>query len=302
MHDTVIVGASHAGLSAALVLARAGRRVLVIDNGSPRNPGPNPAHAFHTRDGQHNTAELLAIAHEQLANYPHVTLEQGEVHRVTRNHHGFLVSIDEREAACRKLVLATGVRDVLPPITGLAELWGTLAVRCPYCDGWELRDADLAVIGSGEETLQHLGFLRIWSKALTLYTHGDTPPETRSTQLSDMDVHVIDSPIESIARTDDGRAAITADGQRSTYRGIFLWPKLEFRNTLARQLGCALQDGGAVVVDGDTCETTAPGVYAIGDLIEPEKHMVALAVATGLRAAFAINTALLEMPGADGAS
>lgn len=302
MHDTVIVGGSHAGLSAALVLARAGRRVLVIDNGSPRNPGPNPAHAFHTRDGQHNTAELLAIAHEQLAKYPHVTLEQGEVHRVVRNDHGFVAYISEREIACRKLVLATGVRDVLPPITGLAELWGTLAVRCPYCDGWELRDADLAVIGSDEETLQHLGFLRTWSKALTLYTHDGTLRETHTTPLADMGVHVIDTPIGSIVRTGDGRAAITAGDRRSTYRGVFLWPKLEFRNTLARQLGCALQDGGAVAVDGDTCETTTPGVYAIGDLIEPEKHMVALAVATGLRTAFAINTALLEMSGTDKAS
>lgn len=299
MYDTVIVGGSHAGLSAALVLARAGRRVLVIDHGSPRNPGPNPAHAFHTRDGQHNTAGLLTIAHEQLANYPHVTLEQGEVHCVTRNDHGFIASIDQREVACRKLVLATGVRDVLPPIAGLAELWGTLAVRCPYCDGWELRDAGLAVIGSDEQSLQHLGFLRIWSKALTLYTHDNTPTENYATSLSDMGVHVIDSPIESIARTDDGRAAITAGGQQSTYHGVFLWPELEFRNALARQLGCALLEGGAVAVDGDTCETTTPSVYAIGDLIEPEKHMVALAVATGLRAAFAINTALLPTPDAD---
>ncbi len=297
MHDVVIIGGSHAGLSAALVLGRAGRRVLVIDGGSPRSVRSASVHAFHTRDGEHSTVELLQIARDQLAMYPNVTLERGEVGRATQADGGFCVATREREQLGRMLVLATGVRDVLPPIVGLDALWGTLAIRCPYCDAWELRDHPLAVIGNDEQTLRHLRFVRLWSERLTLYTNGRALPADAADQLAVMGVRVVEAPITEMV-TAEGMAEIAAGDQRSAYRGVFLWPVIEFQNSLAQQLGCAVQACGAVVVD-PTRQTTTQGVYAVGDLVEPEMHMVALAASTGLQAAFAINTALFEQDDAN---
>ena len=291
MHDAVIVGGSHGGLSTALVLARAGRSVLVVDSGSPRSGRSRVTHAFHTRDGEHGTAELLAIARRQLDRYPNVAIVDGEVTEARTSGTHFIVEADGKAMPARNVVLATGVRDVLPEIPGLDELWGTLAVRCPYCDGYELRNTELAVIGHDEETIGHLRFLRVWSRRLTLFTNGISIDGASQEDLRELGVEIEEGPIESIQRSTAGCAEIEVRRTRSTFQGIFLWPRLEFRNSLALALGCQVREGGSLIVN-DSCETSIAGVYAVGDLIEPEMHMVALAVASGLKAAFAINASL----------
>lgn len=286
MYDSVIIGGSHAGLSTALVLARAGRQVLVVDSGNPRSFQSPLAHAYHTRDGEYSPLELLHIARSQLTKYPGVVIRDGTVSQAFRHSFGFSIEVGSEEISGRTLVLATGCHDRLPSIPAIKEIWGKKAFRCPYCDGFELKDQPLAVIGHDEQTLMHLQFLRIWSENLTLYTNG--------IEINGVEgIPVICSPIENIQMKGENFVEITASSEIFCYQGIFLWPTLAFQNNLAAGLGCGIKECGAVKVDA-ACKTSIDGVYAVGDLIEEEQHMIALAVSSGLKAAFAINQKLAQ--------
>ena len=147
--DVIIVGGGPAGLSAALVLGRCRRKVLVVDAGSPRNIRSHGVHGFITREGCRPT-ELLAMARKQIEPYG-VQFREGTVMRVDRNDTGFVATLlDESSAECRKILLATGVIDKLPALDGIDELYGTSVHHCPYCDGWEHRDGRIAVYGRGK--------------------------------------------------------------------------------------------------------------------------------------------------------
>jgi len=169
--DVIIVGGGPAGLSAALILGRARRRVLLCDAGRPRNAAVPAMHGFLSRDGL-DPAELRLIARDQLTRYPQVQVIDAEVVSARRTEQRFGITTgDGSRHQARKLLLATGVVDELPPIPGLAELWGHAAFNCPYCDGWEHRDQRLAVLGRAESLLLALQ-LSNWTSDLVLATDG----------------------------------------------------------------------------------------------------------------------------------
>jgi thioredoxin reductase len=199
--DVVIVGGGPAGLSAALLLGRARRDVLLCDSDQPRNAGVHAMHGFLSRDGM-DPAVLRQVARDQLAVYPTVRVRDVEVEAVTGQTDQFTVRLaDGTSEQARRLLLATGVADELPPINGLGELWGRGAFNCPYCDGWEVRDQPVAVLAADPRNLQLAVHLTRWSPDVLLCSNGaDLDDDTRRL-LTARKVRLREEPI---ARLDGG--------------------------------------------------------------------------------------------------
>jgi thioredoxin reductase len=298
MFDALIIGGSNAGLSAALVLGRARRRVLLLDHGEPRNR-PSPAvHSFLTRDGT-PPAELRRIAYEQLRPYSTVGVQHGEAAHAARDGDGFTVMLRSGDSyRARTLLLASGVTDELPQIAGLAERWGRQVVHCPYCHGWELRERPLAVLSNGLWALEYTLTVRGWSDDLVLLTHGPaTLSDGEYQQLARHGVRVVE---DQLCRLEDGPEdtvrIVLADGSVLDRAAIFHRPPQRQRSDLARQLGCELDapwPGLELIRVDATGQTTVPGVWAAGDATTPLQQAI-VAASAGLVAASMLNRALLQ--------
>jgi thioredoxin reductase len=300
--DVVIVGGGPAGLNAALTLGRARRRVLLVDAGQPRNAPAQAVQGFLTRDGL-APAELRRIGREQLAAYPSVEVRDSEVvdvHVIGEPSGGFVVTLaDHSVTRARRLLLATGLVDQLPPIDGLAALWGTSVLHCPYCHGWEVRDQALAVLGSDPRAIQLAAHLTRFSPDVALCTNGASPLDAASRRLlAGLGVAVREEPIQRL----DGeggrlRRIVFAAGLPLARHAVFLRAPYRQRSDLPAWLGCALLADGTVQVD-DLGRTSAPGVYAAGDLARRPSlpfaiAQVVIAAAAGATAAVAIDQHLL---------
>lgn len=289
--DVIVVGAGPAGLSAALILGRCRRRVLVLDTDRPRNGVSRQLHGFLTRDGVEPT-ELRRIARGQLAQYDSVTLEQREATRARAVDRGFEVTLaDGATLRCRKLLLATGVVDELPEVEGLLDLYGRSVFHCPYCDGWESRDQPIAVYSRSAKGIGLALELRVWSRDLAFCSDGVSlaPKHVRRLQQ-----HGIPWYRGRIARLDgtDGQLEriIFRDGQTLERRVLFFQSGQRQGSDLAAQLGCRFTSKGAVRT-GEYEVTDIPGVYVAGDA----SRLVQLAIVAaseGAQAAFAINKSL----------
>ena len=292
MFDVMIAGGGAAGLSAALVLGRARRRTLVVDDGAPRNAPSPAAHSMFTRDGM-PPATLLATARAQLAPYQTVELETGRIIRVRRTADGFVAGLaDGTEVTGRRLLLATGVRDVLPPIEGLAPLWGRGVLHCPYCHGWEVRDEPLAVHATGQPAKEMVLLVRQWSRDLLLCTDGlgELTSDDRGT-LTRLGVRIVDTPIRRLVGSDSLERIEFEDDRVEARRAMFVRPAQEVASDLWRQMGCELTDAGFIRIDADH-QTSVPGVYAAGDATTPMQQLI-VAAASGAQAAIALNRDLV---------
>jgi thioredoxin reductase len=293
-YDCIIVGAGPAGLSAALMLGRCRRQVLVCDAGEPRNARSTGIHNYLTRDGS-RPAEFLDLAWKEVGRYPSIEFRRVEVLDATRSPDGFrLVCADGHQVAARKLLLATGVVDELPDIEGLAALYGTSVHHCPYCDGWEWRDRPLAVYGAGEEGSALAFGLTVWSKDLVLCTDGPSrlSPE-EDDKLRQLGIEVREDRILRLEGR-EGRLEriVFRRGEPLVREALFVCAPQHQRSGLARKLGCRFTTKGAV--DTGTCEATdVPGLYVAGDASK-EAQFVIVAAAEGAEAGMAINKALLK--------
>lgn len=292
--DAVIVGAGPAGLSAALLLGRCRRRVLVCDEGRPRNAATRALHGFLTRDGV-PPAELLRLGREQLELYSTVESRAVTVTDVQRVEDRFEVTLgDGTRVAARKLLLATGVTDQLPTIGGFQEFYGKSVFHCPYCDGWELRDQPLAIYGKGEHGKGLALEMTAWSSQLFLCTDGGSDLTGHDVErLRRHGIAIYEERIRKLEGADGVLERIRfADGTSVSCRGMFFVTGEHQRSGLPAQLGCELTPKGAVST-GEYEATNIPGVYVAGDA----SRLVQLAIvaaAEGAEAAFAINTALLK--------
>jgi thioredoxin reductase len=292
MYDAVVVGGGAAGLSAALVLGRARRRVLVCDTQQPRNAASPAAHSVFTRDGT-APSELLAIGRAQLAPYG-VELRSVAVTQAHKADHGFQLTLADGEHVCsRTVVLATGVRDVLPPIAGIDAFWGTSVLHCPYCHGWEVRDQPIAVLGIGDVAVYLTYLLRNWSTDLVLCTNG--PGQLTSAQqdrIASLDIEIYEQPIVRLTGAQAQLERIhLIDGTVLERHALFLRPAQEPQSRLAHNLGCTIGEDGLVVVD-EHGQTSVPGIYAAGDMTRQAQQII-FAAADGARAAIAINHAFV---------
>jgi thioredoxin reductase len=298
LYDAVVVGAGTAGLSAALLLGRSRRRVLVLDGGNPRNAPASASHGFFTRDGV-SPGELLEIGRGQLERYPGVEYRAGRAMGVSGSGGSFEVALEDGETVVsRKVVLATGVVDELPHRPGLRELWGRGVYHCPYCHGWEVRDRPLAVMAGGEEVVERAVLIRNWSRNLVALTDGSPLDEARA-RLDAIGVPVNEKPIARLEGKSDGSEGLTRivfeDGSYIEREGLFYGPAQRQRSPLAEALGCEVVAMGpaaeVVKTDPMTRETSVAGVHAVGDAGTPMQS-VALAAASGNVAAAMLNHAL----------
>lgn len=303
MWDVIIVGAGPAGLSAALVLGRCRRSVLVCDSGHPRNARAPAMHAFLSREGI-APADLLQTGRAELECYPSVTVRSGIVSdaRVANEAEGaagaadgFVVQlVGGAEERCRKLLLATGVVDVLPTLDGLDPLYGTSVWHCPYCDGWEARDQPLAVYGNGEQAAALALELTLWTGDLVLCSDG--PAELSERWRDRLQHHSIPVRQERIARLEGtaGRLEriVFADGQSLARTGMFLATARREHSDLAARLGCDFTQSGTVRT-GEYETTCVEDLFVAGDASR-RPQLAIVAAAEGATAAFAINTQLLK--------
>lgn len=294
MYDVIIVGAGPAGLSAALILGRSCRRVLVCDTGKPRNAASHAMHGFLSRDGM-PPAEFLRIAREEVRRYDCVEFRDVEVTAATcRPDSRFQVTLaDGAHLDTRKLLIATGVVDKVPEIDGFARLYGRSVFHCPYCDGWEVRDQPLAIYGRGERGLGLSLELTGWSRDLVLCTDG--PSEIDAGGRARLDRNRIRVREDRVARLDGDEhleRIVFATGEPLARRALFFTTGQEQQSQLAMGLGCQLNEKGTVPT-GKYETTHLPGLYVAGDASRAVQWVV-VAAAEGAEAAFAINTDLLK--------
>lgn len=287
MDDVIIVGAGPAGLSAALVLGRIRRRVLVIDSRKPRNAPSSASHSFFTQDGT-PPAEILRIGREQLRPYEVEVLDAEATDAFREGEALTVVLGDGSRLSARRLLLATGVVDPLPEIEGLRELWGKSVLHCAYCHGWEVRDQPLAVYANGDSAAEIVALVRCLSRDVVLCTDG---PAELGDDRERLDRNGIPVREERIVRVEgrDGQLEriVFADGTGLPRRALFLPTLPRQHSDLPERLGCELTDFGLVKVNADGL-TTVPGVYAAGDLAL-RRHSVVVASADGAIAGIAIN-------------
>lgn len=281
-YEIAIIGGSSAGLAAAQTCGRLARKTIVFDTGENRNKPTAHAHNFFTRDGI-APSELLAIGREELKTYPSVIISHHKIINASKQGADFLLETAEgKQFSAHNVILATGVKDVLPPIEGVQELWGTRIVHCPFCHGWELKDEPIALIAEGEVAYEMAVMINHLNKDMTILSNGGAPLPK---DLSHKGIQVIDTPITKISAAGEGIDIRFADGSILHKTAAYLKSKeLAFNNALAIQLGCELTEAGSVKVD-EYKQTSIPNVWAAGDLSHPGMHQVSMAAAGGHLAA-----------------
>ena len=293
MYDVVIVGAGPAGLSAALILGRCRRRVLVCDTGKPRNAASREMHGYLTRDGI-PPKEFLGIAREQLAQYETIEIRDVEVTAAECIDGKFRATFgDGTFVSSRKLLIATGVVDNLPEIPGFREFYGVSVFHCPYCDGWERRDRPIAIYGRGARGLGLSLELTVWSRDLVLCTDG--PSEIEPDDLARLRRNGIIVREDRVARLEGQETLeriVFGSGPALEREALFFTTGQTQQSFLAHSLGCAINEKGTVRT-GKYEATHLPGLYVAGDASRAVQWVI-VAAAEGAEAAFAINTDLLK--------
>jgi thioredoxin reductase len=293
VYDVIIVGAGPAGLSAALVLGRCRRRVLVCDTGKPRNRASQALHGFVTRDGI-APFEFLRIAREQLGQYDTIEIRDVEVTSAECRDARFEVTAaDGVRLFTRKLLIATGVVDNLPEIPGFRQLYGRGVFHCPYCDGWEVRDQPLAIYGRGARGLGLSIELTGWSRDLVLCTDGPSEIDAEGrARLDRAGVIVREDRMVRLEGQDSLERIVFASGEPLPRRALFFNTGQTQQSELARSLGCEINDKGTVRT-GKYETTHLKGLYVAGDASRAVQWAI-VAASEGAEAAFALNTDLLK--------
>ena len=290
--DVIIVGGGSAGLSAALTLGRCRRSVLVCDVGQPRNRASKSMHCFISRDGA-NPAEFLRMAREQLRSYASVQVREALVLDIKRHNDGFHVELhDGQTEICRKLLLATGVVDHLPPIAGVEQFYGISVHHCPYCDGWETRNQAIAVYGKRRRGFEMARAMTAWTRDIVLCTDGAARlSATQRTHLQRNGISIVQERIERLDGTGGKlREIVFRTGRRLKRSALFFDTPSSGQSKLAQALGCQFAGHGGVKC-GQYEATTVPGVFVAGNIIK-DVQLVIVAAAEGTRAGFGINRAL----------
>jgi thioredoxin reductase (NADPH) len=291
-YDVAVVGGSVAGLQVALTLGRARRRVVLFDDGRARNRGAEHVHNYlGVRDAA--PAELLAIGRQQVQEHGG-ELVDSRVSDVTANDDGTFTVAAGKEISARSIVLATGLRDELPDVPGVAESWGRLVVACPHCHGWEVRDQPLVQLGMRgmpDRSVARALLLGRWSSDVILCTDGETLPEDQLIRPGKAGVTVRTQKVEAVQPQQDDVRVVLADGEALLPRAVLVVVRQHQQSDLAERLGCRIVDG-AVSIDADG-RTSLPGVYAVGTTAVPALFAIG-AAGHASTAALAVHADLLD--------
>lgn len=293
--DCAILGGGPAGLNAALVLGRARRRVLVFDDNHPRNAVTQESHGFVTRDGV-KPQEFRAIAHQELSKYPSVDMQPVRVTAIHKASDAFEITTEQGDGFSAKAVLlATGLKELLPPIEGLPDYYGKSVFCCPYCDGWELRDRPLVIVSEGPQTFPLVKVVWNWSHDLLVCTNGHQvlTEEERET-LRKKGIEVVEDRITALVGKHGQLERIVFATQEARVRhGGFVASQLLQASPFGEELGCEMNGMGGIITDLFG-RTTVPGVYAAGDASVVVPAQLIIAAAEGSRAAAGVNSDLTE--------
>ncbi len=296
-YDVAIVGGGAAGLSAALVLSRARRRVAVVDAGEPRNAPAAYMQGFLGSDGM-PPRELLAAGRREVSGYG-CDLIDGRVTRIepSSSRDGrplFEVVLDDGQPLrARRLIVTTGLRDQIPDIPGVRERWGRDLLHCPYCHGHEVRDQPLGVLGGNPEAVAHAHLIRQWSADVVFFNQGVGLTDEQREQLAAREIRVVDTAVTRLMVEADRLTGVELEtGEVVPRTAVFVRPAFVPNDSLLTGLGCTTDEAGWVRVDG-TGRTSVPGVWAAGNAVNPRAQVIT-AAGEGSAAAIAVNNDLVE--------
>jgi thioredoxin reductase len=287
--DVIIIGGSYSGLAAGLALGRSLRKVLIIDSGRPCNRQTPHSHNFLTQDGK-TPAEIASLAKLQVEMYSTVRLVNGLVNNATKMDHGFLINTAAGDAfTAKKLIFATGIRDILPDIAGIAECWGISVLHCPYCHGYEIRNKKTGILLNGETGFEFTMLISNWTKDLRLFTNGRSELSARQTEkLKSHGIDIFETEIEKLEHTSGQIQKICFwDGSEVPVEALYAPGPFEQHCMIPETLGCELTGEGYILTDAMQ-KTSIHGIYACGDNTT-RIRTVAKAVAMGTTAGMMVN-------------
>lgn len=292
-YDVIIIGGSYSGLAAGMALGRALRKVLIIDAGNPCNRQTPHSHNFLTNDGR-TPKEIAGIARQQVQKYGSVSFIQASATTAQKTTHGFEVQIETgKRFTARKLIFATGIKDVLPGLPGFSESWGISVLHCPYCHGYEVREQPTGIHANGDTGFEMSSLISNWTRDLTLYTNGrSTLTGEQKTKLNKHRIKIVEKEIAALEHSAGYvRNLVFADGLTSPLKALYARVPFIQHSSLPQELGCELTQEGYVKTD-PAQRTSVPGVYACGDNTS-RMRTVANAVSMGTTTGLMVNKELI---------
>lgn len=293
IYEIVIIGGSASGLGCALTLARSNRNVLIIDSHNPRNKPSKNMHNFLTHDGLDPT-KFLEFGRNDVKKYNNLDFINDKVVDMEKKNNIFKIqTLNKKIYNTKKVVLATGIKDDLPDIKGIKELWGNGVYHCPYCHGWELKNKSLCIIGNDNNSYNLLILLSQWSKNITIITNGESKfTELQKNCIKKNNIKIIENEIIEVKKINDNLIEIKTDFKTFIFDAIFIKPPF-IHHDIINKINIEKDKNNLIKVD-DMFKTNIDGIYAVGDIIDL-KQQVILATSSGVKAAFAINAELINI-------
>ncbi|MEI8204241.1 MAG: NAD(P)/FAD-dependent oxidoreductase [Bacteroidota bacterium] len=292
--DVIIVGGSYSGLAAGMALGRALRHVLIIDDGKPCNRQTPHSHNFITHDGR-APKEIATLAREQVEKYVTVEFFNGLAINGVQTENGFEIQTQSGETfKAKKLIFATGIKDIMPNIEGYAQCWGISVLHCPYCHGYEVRNETTGILGNGAFGFEFSMLISNWTKELTLFTNGKSALTAEQTvRIIGHNIKISEKEIEKLEHKNGYiQNILFKDGTKSYVKAVYAHSHFQQHCTIPERLGCELSDQGYIKTD-PLQKTTLHGVYASGD-ITTRLRTVSNAVAMGTTAGMMVNKEIIE--------
>ncbi|MEP7457570.1 NAD(P)/FAD-dependent oxidoreductase [Phyllobacterium sp. SB3] len=293
-YDAIVVGGSYSGLSAALQIARARRKVLVVDAGERRNRFAESSHGFLTQDGS-QAAQIATLGREQLLAYPNVTWIDERAENVLGSLDAFTIATSSGTSfEGRRLILATGVTDILPTVPGLRERWGKSVFHCPYCHGYETDGGNIGVLATGSLSTHQAMMLPDWGRTTFFVNNMFEPDDDQLNALAERGVQIEYTPVKAISGERVEPVVELSDGRDMLFSGLFTLSRTAVTGPLPHQLGCDLEDGllGTFIRTEASKMTSVPGVYACGDTALMAGS-VSFAVGDGVKAGVSAHQSLI---------
>jgi thioredoxin reductase len=292
--DVILVGGSFSGMAAAMALGRALRNVLIIDSGSPCNSVTPASHNFLTQDGK-TPSDITAIARGQLSHYNTITFYVGTAESAIKTTEGFEVTVSGgMKYKAKKLIFATGIKDVLPEIKGLAACWGKTVLHCPYCHGYEVRFEPTGILGNGDYGFEFSALISNWTNELTLFTNGkSTLTNAQTKKLNTHSISIVEKEIAELEHLNGSLQRINfIDGTTSFIKALYTRVPFLQHCPIPQSLGAALTEEGYLKIDS-LHKTTVEGVFACGDNTT-RLRTVANAVSAGTTTGMMVNKELIN--------
>jgi thioredoxin reductase len=292
--DVIIIGGSYSGLAAGMALGRALRSVLIIDSGNSCNKQTPQSHNFLTNDGK-TPKEIASLAKQQVRMYGTVSFVDSLATAGIKTSNGFEVQIQTGETfKARKLVLATGIKEIMPGIPGFSESWGISVLHCPYCHGYEVRHQKTGILANGDVGFELSSLISNWTTDLTLYTNGkSTLTESQKAKLDKHHINIIEAEVDRLENKNGYIKSIAfKDGKEAQLKAMYARLPFVQHSSIPETLGCELTQDGYIKID-PAHRTTVPGLYACGDNVT-RMRTVANAVSMGTTTGLMVNKELIE--------